>query len=88
MAEEKKIKKIKCPIFQSKNEVIGGITKALNEAKNVIRKAYLADRLIKEVEALLSCEHFNKKRIDCKICHYIANLRKKTANLIIKALPR
>lgn len=79
------IKKIKCAIFQSKNEIIAGITKAINEAEEVEKKAHLADGLIKEVETLLICKHFDEKRADCKICHYIAKLRKQTANLIIKA---
>ena len=81
----RKEKKIKCPIFQSKNEEIEGVTKAINEAENIERKALLAERLIKEAEDLLSCEYFDEKRADCKICHYIADLRKKTANLILKA---
>ena len=85
MKNEKNIKKIKCAIFKSKNETIEGITKAINEAENIEKKAQLAERLIKEANEILSCEHFDEKRIDCEICHYIANLRKKTANLILKA---
>jgi len=80
-----KIKKIKCVIFQSKNEEIGKITKAINEAEDVEKKAHLAERLVREVEELLSCEHFDKKRAECKICHYVARLRKNTAELIIEA---
>jgi len=80
-----KIKKIKCVIFQSKNEEIEKITKAMNEAKTIERKVYLAKRLISEVEELLSCEHFEKKKAECRICHYIARLRKNTAELIIEA---
>lgn len=85
MKTEKNIKKIKCTIFKSKNETIEGITKAINEAENIEKKAQLAERLIKEANEILSCEHFDEKRVDCKICHYIANLRKETANLILKA---
>jgi len=84
MENTKKIKKIKCAIFQSKNEDIMGLTKLINEAEDVKRKAYFAERLIKEAESLLSCKHFDEKRADCKICRYIANLRRKTANLILK----
>lgn len=85
MESTKNIKKINCTIFHSKNKTIEGITKAINEAENVERKAHFAARLLKEVEDLLSCKHFDEKRADCKICHYIAKLRKQTANLIIKA---
>lgn len=84
MENIKNIKKIKCAIFQSKNEEIEKINKAINEAEDVEKKAYLAERLLKEAECFLSCKHFDEKRADCKICHYIAELRKQTANLIIK----
>ena len=85
MKKAKDIQKIKCSIFKSKNEEIEGITKAVNEAENIKKKAYFAERLVKEVEDLLFCEHFDEKRAECKICHYIADLRKRTANLILKA---
>ena len=84
MKKTPNIKKIKCTIFKSKNEAIEGVTKAINESEDVERKAHLAERLIKEAEELLVCKHFDEKRADCKICHYIANLRIKTANLIIR----
>ena len=85
MKKAKDIQKIKCSIFKSKNEEIEGITKAINEAENIEKKAQLAERLIKEANEILSCEHFDEKRVDCKICHYIADLRKRTANLNLKA---
>jgi len=84
MKKAKDIKKIKCSIFQSKNEEIEGLTKVINKAENIERKALLAERLIKEAEDLLSCEYFDEKKIGCKLCHYITNLRKETANLILK----
>ena len=85
MKKAKDIKKIKCPIFKAKNEEIEGVTKAINEVENIEKKAYFVERLMGEVENLLSCEHFDEEKAECKICHYIANLRKKTANLILKA---
>ena len=85
MRKTPNIKKIKCAIFKSKNEAIEGVTKAINEAEDIERKAHLAERLIKEAEELLACKYFDEKRTDCKICHYIAKLRKQTADLILKA---
>jgi len=85
MKKTSDIKKIKCDIFKSKNNVIEGLTKAINEAGDVEKKARFAEKLIKETDEFLVCEHFNKNRADCKICQYIAKLRKQTANLIIKA---
>ena len=85
MKTKKNIKKIKCVIFQAKNETIERITQAINEAKDVKGKAVIAQKLLNEVEELLTCKHFSRGEAECKICHYIANLRKKTANLILKA---
>jgi len=85
MREEKKIKKIKCPVFTSKNEEIEKINEAINEAGEIGEKARLAERLIKEMDELINCKLFDVERAECKICHYIADLRKRTANLILKA---
>ncbi len=79
------IKKIKCPIFHSKNEEIEGVTARINAVEDVEKKAQLADRLIKEAEELLSCKHFDAERAECEICHSIARLRVETARLVIRA---
>jgi hypothetical protein len=76
---------INCPIFQKQEPVIKEITDRINMAKTVLEKEPFAKKFRVEVNRILSCEHYDKARIDCKHCHFIANLRKKTANLIIKA---
>lgn len=88
MRKAKDIKKIKCPIFKSKNKEIEKINKAINEAREIGGKAHLAERLIKEADGLLACKLFDEKKPECKICHYIADLRKRMANLVLKASPR
>ena len=85
MKKTPSIKKIKCVIFQSKNETIERITKAINKAENTKEKATLAKKLLGEAEDLLSCKHFGEKRAECKICQYISKIRERTANLILKA---
>jgi hypothetical protein len=77
--------KIKCSRFQKQEPVIKDITDKINMAKEVLEKARFAEELQKEVNVLLSCPDYERKRLDCKNCHFIANLRKKTANLIIRA---
>ena len=67
----KDTKKIKCPIFKSKDEEIEEINKAINEAREIRGKAHLAERLIKEADGLLACKLFDEKKPECKICHYI-----------------
>ncbi len=77
--------KINCPTFQKQEPAIKGITDKMNMAQKVMEKAGLAEELQKEVDVLLRCQDYDKVRLDCKNCHLISNLRKKTSNLIIKA---
>ena len=78
---------ISCLTFQKQEPVIKDITDKINrtEAKGVLEKARFAEELQKEVEVLLSCPDYNKEKLDCDSCHFIAKLRKKTADLITKA---
>lgn len=84
-SKESQSDSMRCPIFKSKNEEIEEINKAINKAKEIGEKAYLAEKLIKEANRLLACKLFEVQKPECKICHYLADLRKKTANLILKA---
>jgi len=78
-------KTINCPIFQKQEPFIKDITDKINGAKGVQEKAGFAEELKKEVDVLLSCPDYESQSLDCKNCHFISNLRKKTSNLIIKA---
>jgi len=77
--------KINCQIFQKQEPVIEDVTDKINKAKGVQGKARFAEKLQEEVDVLLSCTDYKSESLDCKNCHFIANLRKKTADLIIKA---
>jgi len=77
--------KINCPTFQKQEPVIEEITAKINGAKGVLEKADFAEELQQEVNVLLSCPDYNDKSRDCGNCRFIANVRKKTADLIIKA---
>ncbi len=77
--------KINCQIFRKQEPVIKDITDKINKAKGVQGKARFAEKLQEEVDVLLSCTDYKSESLDCKNCHFIANLRKKTADLIIKA---
>ena len=77
--------KISCPTFQKQESVIKDIIDKINIAKGVQEKAGFAEELEKEVDVLLSCPDYESQSLDCKNCHFISNLRKKTSNLIIKA---
>jgi len=84
MMEENK-SGINCPIFQKQEPVIKNLTKKINMVKGVLGKAKFAEELQKETDVLLSCSGYDKGNIRCKNCRFIANLRKKTASLIITA---
>ena len=77
--------KINCPTFQKQEPVIEEITAKINGAKGVLEKAEFAEELQKEVTVLLSCPDYNEESTDCSNCRFIANVRKRTTDLIIKA---
>jgi hypothetical protein len=77
--------RINCPTFQKQEPVIKDITTKINSAKGVLEKADFAEELRKEVDILLSCPDYNQENADCSNCRFITNVRKKTADLVIKA---
>jgi len=81
----KEAAKINCAAFQRQEPVIAEITAKINIAKGVLEKAEFAEKLQEEVDVLLSCPDYDKKSTDCNNCRFIANIRTKTAGLIIKA---
>lgn len=82
MTEEQEVN---CEIFQKQEVVIKEITDKINAAKDISEKASLAGEMRKEAEVLLACENYDDEKSDCRNCEFIADLRKKTADLIIKA---
>lgn len=82
---QKEEHKISCPTFLKQETVIKNITDKINMAKGVREKATFAEELQKEADVLLTCPDYDDKKLDCKNCRFIANLRKKTVGLIIKA---
>jgi hypothetical protein len=81
----KKDAEINCSTFQEQEPVIEDITAKINSAEGVLEKAEFAKRLQEEADVLLSCPDYDKKNTDCNNCRFIANIRTKTAGLIIKA---
>jgi hypothetical protein len=77
--------KINCSIFQKQEPVIEEITAKINGVKGVLEKADFAEELLQEVNILLSCTDYKQQSTDCSNCRFIANMRKKAADIIIKA---
>ena len=76
--------KINCVTFQKQEKGIKDITDKINMTKGMREKATFAEGLQKEADVLLTCPDYDNKKLDCKNCRFIANLRKKTAEIIIK----
>ena len=77
--------KISCQVFQKQEAVIKDITNKINAIEGVTGKAVFAEELRKEADVLLACQDYKDASLDCKNCRFIANLRKKTADIIVKA---
>ncbi len=77
--------KISCKVFQKQEAVIKDITSKINAIEGVTGKAVFAEELRKEADALLVCQDYKDASLDCKNCRFISNIRKKTADIIIKA---
>lgn len=77
--------KVNCSIFQKQDSEIQEITAKINSVKGVLEKADFAEELQKEINVLLSCPDYNQENADCSNCRFIANIRKKATDLIIKA---
>jgi len=75
---------ISCPKFQAQEGVVTGLTQQINAARTVAEKAPKAEELIEAVEELLDCSEYEES-LDCQLCHNFSQLRKKTAELILKA---
>jgi len=73
-----------CPTFQKQEAVIKNLTDRINRAEGVSEKAGIAEEMQKEVAVLLSCLEYDEEKADCGNCRFIANLREKTARLIIR----
>lgn len=77
--------RVSCSIFQQKEPIIQEFNDRLNEVEDYQHKVELASDLSRYVDMLLECLEYNANSLDCKNCRFISNLRKKTANIIIKA---
>jgi hypothetical protein len=73
-----------CLAFKKQEPIIRDIMNQINNAEGLAAKARFVEELQLKANILLSCPDYSKKKTDCKNCHCIANLRKKTADLILK----
>jgi hypothetical protein len=76
---------INCPAFQKQGPIINDITNKINRAEGILAKARFVEELLKKVNAFIFCPDYDGNKAECKHCRSVAILRKKTAEIIIKA---
>lgn len=81
---EELIDGINCPKFVVKEKALKELTSEINKAKDMAGKAECAQKLMDEVEPLLSCEERDEEKPDCKNCCIVSNLRKQAVGIILK----
>lgn len=84
MPEEQE-KRIECSIFNKAEATMNDLTQRINQAMTVDQKAEHAQELLEKAKELIDCPQVDKQSRDCKNCGLISNLRKETAELILKA---
>ncbi|HHT9126358.1 MAG TPA: hypothetical protein ACFYD6_11145 [Candidatus Brocadiia bacterium] len=81
---EELINGITCPKFVGEETVLKELTSEINNTKDLAGKAECAEKIMNEVEPLLSCEEYDERKTDCKNCHIISSLRIQAVDIIMK----
>jgi len=76
---------IQCIIHQDNFLAINEIKKKINHGSSLGIKVKYAEELSDKVACLIKCQNHDNEKQECKYCRIIADLHKKTAELIIKA---
>jgi len=76
---------IHCSTFVKQESAIKRIMVTINMTEKIKEKAKYAKQLQDEVDVLISCPDFDVEKSGCCNCHFIADLREKTTQLIIRA---
>lgn len=82
--QEEQEQAIPCPICRKANPDIEALNRQINQSKDIADKATFAKKLLTKVEDVLA-EHGPADGPQGKACRSVLNLRKQTAELILKA---
>lgn len=77
--------KIGCPVFLHHKEDIERLTRIIESHGISEKKVDPAHELLGITEILLVCSSYDEQNEDCENCHFILNLRRETARMIINA---
>jgi hypothetical protein len=78
---------IHCPIdlFPRQETEVSRLTEAINQARTAAGKVPFAEAMIETVHMLLACEAYDEGSMDCRLCRQFSQLRRKTAEVVVKA---
>ncbi len=85
MQYQNDISAIHCNIYEESYTAMNIIKQKINNATSVVIKAEYAEELSDKVGRLIKCTEYTNQRQDCINCRMIANLHKRSAEIIIKA---
>jgi hypothetical protein len=85
MNNQKNTSTIYCNIHQDSFTAMNLIKRKINHGASICIKAKYAEELSYKVNDLIDCPQYDDQKRDCIYCRMIADLNKKTAELIIKA---
>jgi len=78
------IPQIDCHIFSEHRDKMEMLSQSINGAKIISDEVDKAHELLRITNILLDCGKHDEKKEDCITCHFFLNLRKETAESIIK----
>ena len=76
-------KRRECMKYLDMEKLIEQLTREINETKDIKLKASRAREMMTAVDALLSCEDYDKDNLTCINCRTVATLRKKASQIIL-----
>ena len=85
MKYQNDISAIHCNSYEETYTAMNLVKLKINNATSVLAKAEYAEELWDMVNCLIKCPRYTNQKQDCTNCRMIANLHKKSAELIIKA---
>ena len=78
--------KVKCKYFERQEEVFSLLAEAINKSKAVEEKGKLVREYLEEIGVLFNCPVFDGSSSDCIRCRAEAEVRKRSVELIQKAI--
>ncbi|MFA4853353.1 MAG: hypothetical protein WC868_10860 [Bacteroidales bacterium] len=85
MKYQNDISAIHCSRYEESFAAMNIIKQKINNVASVLIKAEYAEELSDKVNSLIKCPEYTNQRQDCINCRMIANLHKRSAEIIIKA---